>query len=86
MISTVLFHGLMSTLASGLLVSLVTDGAGYHHIFSGRKKYGKVPPQGVNANTWVFITWYALTHLVTQTWQSMLDVAKALMTLNALKE
>jgi POT family proton-dependent oligopeptide transporter len=31
--------------------------------FSGRKKYVKVPPQGVNRNNLVFITWYALTHL-----------------------
>ena len=28
--------------------------------FSGRKMYVKVPPQGVNRNNLVFITWYAL--------------------------
>ncbi len=45
--------------------------------FSGRKKYVKVPPQGVNRNNLVFITWYALTHLSQRKpGQSMLDVAK----------
>jgi POT family proton-dependent oligopeptide transporter len=45
--------------------------------FLGRKKYVKVPPQGVNRNNLVFITWYALTHLsLRKAGQSMLDVAK----------
>ena len=45
--------------------------------FSGRKIYVKVPPQGVNRNNLVFITWYSLTHLSQkQPGQSMLDIAK----------
>ena len=45
--------------------------------FSGRKKYVKVPPQGVNRNNLVFITWYALTHQgQKKLGQSFLDVAK----------
>jgi POT family proton-dependent oligopeptide transporter len=45
--------------------------------FSGRKRYVKVPPQGINRNNLVFITWYALTHLSQKKpGQSMLDVAK----------
>jgi POT family proton-dependent oligopeptide transporter len=45
--------------------------------FSGRKKYVKVPPQGVNRNNLVFITWYALTHTgQRKPGQSFLDVAK----------
>ena len=56
----------------GLLMALATI-----IFFSGRKKYVKVPPQGVNRNNLVFITWYALTHLSQRkTGQSMLDVAK----------
>ncbi|NOW95637.1 MFS transporter [Mucilaginibacter sp. SG564] len=56
----------------GLLMALATI-----IFFSGRKKYVKVPPQGVNRNNLVFITWYALTHLgQRKPGQSMLDVAK----------
>jgi proton-dependent oligopeptide transporter, POT family len=56
----------------GLLMALATI-----IFFSGRKKYVKVPPQGVNRNNLVFITWYALTHLSQKKpGQSMLDVAK----------
>jgi POT family proton-dependent oligopeptide transporter len=56
----------------GLLMALATI-----IFFSGRKKYVKVPPQGVNRNNLVFITWYALTHLSKRIpGQSMLDVAK----------
>jgi POT family proton-dependent oligopeptide transporter len=45
--------------------------------FMGRKKYVKVPPQGVNRNNLVFITWYALTHLSKKKpGQSLLDIAK----------
>jgi POT family proton-dependent oligopeptide transporter len=45
--------------------------------FMGRKRYVKVPPQGVNRNNLVFITWYALTHLSKKkTGQSLLDIAK----------
>ncbi|MEO6979318.1 MAG: MFS transporter [Mucilaginibacter sp.] len=56
----------------GLLMALATI-----IFFSGRKKYVKVPPQGVNRNNLVFITWYSLTHLSQKKpGQSMLDVAK----------
>jgi POT family proton-dependent oligopeptide transporter len=56
----------------GLLMALATI-----IFFSGRKKYVKVPPQGVNRNNLVFITWYALTHMSQRKpGQSMLDVAK----------
>jgi POT family proton-dependent oligopeptide transporter len=56
----------------GILMALATI-----IFFSGRKKYVKVPPQGVNRNNLVFITWYALTHLsLKKPGQSMLDVAK----------
>jgi len=56
----------------GLLMALATI-----IFFSGRKQYVKVPPQGVNRNNLVFITWYALTHLSQKKpGQSMLDVAK----------
>ena len=56
----------------GLLMALATL-----IFFSGRKRYVKVPPQGVNRNNLVFITWYALTHLSQRVpGQSMLDVAK----------
>nr|WP_294944531.1 MFS transporter [uncultured Mucilaginibacter sp.] len=45
--------------------------------FMGRKRYVKVPPQGVNRNNLVFITWYALTHLSKKKpGQSLLDIAK----------
>jgi POT family proton-dependent oligopeptide transporter len=45
--------------------------------FSGRKKYVKVPPAGVNKNNLVFITFYALTHMgQKKPGQSLLDVAK----------
>jgi len=56
----------------GLLMALATI-----IFFSGRKKYVKVPPQGVNRNNLVFITWYALTHLSQRkAGDSILDVAK----------
>ncbi len=56
----------------GILMALATI-----IFFSGRKMYVKVPPQGVNRNNLVFITWYALTHLSQKKpGQSMLDVAK----------
>ncbi|MGY4537186.1 POT family proton-dependent oligopeptide transporter [Mucilaginibacter sp. UYNi724] len=56
----------------GLLMALATI-----IFFSGRKKYVKVPPQGVNRNNLVFITWYALTHLSQRKpGQQMLDIAK----------
>ncbi|MDO3644054.1 MAG: POT-type proton-dependent oligopeptide transporter [Mucilaginibacter sp.] len=56
----------------GLLMALATI-----IFFSGRKMYVKVPPQGVNRNNLVFITWYALTHSSQRKpGQSMLDVAK----------
>jgi POT family proton-dependent oligopeptide transporter len=56
----------------GILMALATL-----IFFSGRKRYVKVPPQGVNRNNLVFISWYALTHLgQKQPRQSMLDVAK----------
>ncbi|MGZ3762843.1 MAG: POT-type proton-dependent oligopeptide transporter [Mucilaginibacter sp.] len=56
----------------GILMALATV-----IFFSGRKRYVKVPPQGVNRNNLVFITWYALTHLSERKpGQSMLDVAK----------
>ncbi|MET3980521.1 POT family proton-dependent oligopeptide transporter [Mucilaginibacter sp. UYP25] len=56
----------------GLLMALATI-----IFFSGRKKYVKVPPQGVNRNNLVFITWYALTHLSQRKpGQQVLDIAK----------
>ena len=56
----------------GILMALATI-----IFFSGRKQYVKVPPQGINRNNLVFITWYALTHLSQRKpGQSMLDVAK----------
>ncbi|RYZ95571.1 MAG: MFS transporter, partial [Sphingobacteriaceae bacterium] len=56
----------------GILMTLATI-----IFFSGRKKYVKVPPQGVNRNNLVFITWYALTHSSKKKkGQSLLDVAK----------
>ncbi|WPV01090.1 POT family MFS transporter [Mucilaginibacter sp. cycad4] len=56
----------------GILMGLATV-----IFFMGRKKYVKVPPQGVNRNNLVFITWYALTHLSKKKpGQSLLDIAK----------
>jgi len=56
----------------GLLMALATI-----IFFSGRKMYVKVPPQGVNRNNLVFITWYALTHTSQRKpGQKLLDVAK----------
>lgn len=56
----------------GLLMALATV-----IFFLGRKKYVKVPPQGVNHNNLVFITWYSLTHLSKKKpGQSLLDIAK----------
>jgi len=56
----------------GILMALATV-----IFFLGRKKYVKVPPQGVNRNNLVFITWYALTHLSKKKpGQSLLDIAK----------
>ena len=56
----------------GILMALATI-----IFFSGRKKYVMVPPQGVNRNNLVFISWYALTHLSQRKpGQSILDVAK----------
>lgn len=56
----------------GLLMALATV-----IFFMGRKKYVKVPPQGVNRNNLVFITWYALTNLSKKKpGQSLLDIAK----------
>jgi POT family proton-dependent oligopeptide transporter len=45
--------------------------------FSGRKKYVKVPPTGVNRNNLIFITAYSLfNYKKKQPGQSLLDVAK----------
>jgi len=45
--------------------------------FSGRKMYVRVPPAGVNRDNFVFITFYALTHLShKKPGDSWLDVAK----------
>ena len=45
--------------------------------FSGRKKYVRVPPAGVNRDNLVFITFYALANISKkQKGQSLLDVAK----------
>jgi proton-dependent oligopeptide transporter, POT family len=56
----------------GILMALATV-----IFFSGRKKYVRVPPQGINRNNLVFITWYSLTHLSKKKpGQSMLDIAK----------
>src|SRR6201996_1815622 len=56
----------------GLLMALATI-----IFFSGRKIYVKVPPQGVNRNNLVFITFYALTHMgQRKPGESLLDVAK----------
>jgi POT family proton-dependent oligopeptide transporter len=57
----------------GILMALATV-----IFFMGRKKYVKVPPQGVNRNNLVFITWYALTNLSKRKpGQSLLDIAKS---------
>src|SRR5476651_2386639 len=46
--------------------------------FSGRKKYVRVPPKGVNRDNFMFITFYALTNMgKKKPGQSLLDVAKA---------
>jgi len=56
----------------GLLMALATV-----IFFMGRKRYVKVPPQGVNRNNLVFITFYALTHMgQRKPGESLLDVAK----------
>jgi POT family proton-dependent oligopeptide transporter len=56
----------------GILMALATA-----IFFSGRKRYVRVPPQGVNRNNLVFITFYALTHWgKKKPGQSLLDVAK----------
>ncbi len=56
----------------GLLMGLATV-----IFFMGRKQYVKVPPQGVNRNNLVFITFYALTHMrKRKPGESLLDVAK----------
>lgn len=56
----------------GILMALATI-----IFFSGRKKYVRVPPQGVNRNNLVFITWYALTNMGRKKpGESLLDVAK----------
>ncbi|WP_454803000.1 POT-type proton-dependent oligopeptide transporter [Mucilaginibacter phyllosphaerae] len=56
----------------GILMALATI-----IFFSGRKQYVKVPPQGVNRNNLVFITWYSLTHLSQRKpGQQILDIAK----------
>jgi POT family proton-dependent oligopeptide transporter len=56
----------------GILMTLATI-----IFFSGRKKYVKVPPQGINRDNLVFITWYALTNIgKKKKGESLLDVAK----------
>ena len=56
----------------GLLMALATV-----IFFSGRKRYVKVPPQGVNRNNLIFITFYALTQMgQRKPGESLLDVAK----------
>ncbi|HVW13102.1 MAG TPA: MFS transporter [Mucilaginibacter sp.] len=56
----------------GILMALATI-----IFFSGRKMYVRIKPAGVNRNNFVFISWYALTHLgKKQKGQSWLDVAK----------
>jgi POT family proton-dependent oligopeptide transporter len=56
----------------GLLMALATI-----IFFSGRKKYVKVPPGGINKNNFVFISIYALFNIgKKQKGQSLLDVAK----------
>jgi len=56
----------------GILMGLATI-----IFFSGRKSYVRVPPKGVNRNNFVFIPFYALTHLSEKKKsQHWLDVAK----------
>jgi POT family proton-dependent oligopeptide transporter len=56
----------------GLLMALATL-----IFFSGRKKYVRVPPGGINKNNFVFISIYALFNISKkQKGQSLLDVAK----------
>ncbi len=56
----------------GILMALATV-----IFFSGRKKYVRVPPKGVNRNNFVFISLYALFNISKkQKGQSLLDVAK----------
>jgi POT family proton-dependent oligopeptide transporter len=56
----------------GVLMALATI-----IFFSGRKMYVRVPPSGVNRNNFVFISFYALTHIGKKSkGQSWLDVAK----------
>jgi POT family proton-dependent oligopeptide transporter len=56
----------------GILMALATI-----IFFSGRKKYVRVPPQGINRNNFVFISVYALLNVgKKQKGQSLLDVAK----------
>ncbi len=57
----------------GLLMGLATA-----IFFSGRKKYVRVPPAGINKNNFVFISIYALFNIgKKQKGQALLDVAKA---------
>jgi len=56
----------------GLLMGLATI-----IFFAGRKLYVRVPPSGVNKDNFVFISFYALTHLSKKKkGESWLDVAK----------
>jgi POT family proton-dependent oligopeptide transporter len=56
----------------GILMALATA-----IFFSGRKKYVRVPPGGINKNNFVFISVYALFNISKkQKGQSLLDVAK----------
>lgn len=56
----------------GILMALATI-----IFFSGRKLYIRVPPSGVNKNNFVFISFYALTHLgQKKEGEHWLDVAK----------
>ncbi|MGX5689740.1 POT family MFS transporter [Arcticibacter tournemirensis] len=56
----------------GLLMALATI-----IFFSGRKKYVKIPPSGINKNNFLFISTYALFHFRRRKkGQSLLDVAK----------
>jgi POT family proton-dependent oligopeptide transporter len=57
----------------GILMALATL-----IFFLGRKRYVKVPPQGINRNNLVFITFYALTHRSERKpGESLLDIAKS---------
>jgi POT family proton-dependent oligopeptide transporter len=79
MLSTILIPWIYSNFGAkwafgvpGILMTLATI-----IFFLGRKKYVRVPPQGVNRDNFVFITFYALTHLSKkQKGESFLDVAK----------